>query len=217
MEFKTELEERLAFDSLQAAEDIMGKSYKEDESVVGLGMLMMFENNARKKALLQANGDSCFSNSVADYLQIIRNEGFEKVFETPVEPNPHTDGDTYFIFWHPDGILLSFDTYNGKVNGGKFYYNWKPSGSWKECCRYISSGGFKGDAWVGDHDCREAIRHNIRNLRENGEFLPIWAERPFLWLLHYMDSKAEGYDYKAITESRIALLPKYVQTAITPS
>lgn len=70
--------------------------------------------------------------------------------------------------------------------------------------------------WVGDHDCREAVKTNILGLIDNGVFLPKWKKRPFLWLLHYMDTKTEGYDYEAITNERIAMLPEDVRKAITP-
>jgi hypothetical protein len=36
-----------------------------------------------------------------------------------------------------------------------------------------------------------------------------------MWLLHYMDTKVKGYDYKAITADRIAMLPEDVRTAIS--
>jgi hypothetical protein len=71
--------------------------------------------------------------------------------------------------------------------------------------------------WVGDHDCREAVKMNITNMIDNGTFLTKWKERPFMWLLHYMDTKVEGYDYKQIIEDRIAMLPDHVREAITPN
>lgn len=70
--------------------------------------------------------------------------------------------------------------------------------------------------WVGDHDCREALKMNITYMIENGKFLTKWKERPFLWLLHYGDKEVKGYDYQKINEERIAMLPDYVRDAITP-
>ena len=64
--------------------------------------------------------------------------------------------------------------------------------------------------WQGSHDCREAIKFNISQLSENGEFIKKWPKTPFLWLLHYMDTKTDGYDHKKITEGRLNKLPKYV-------
>ena len=58
---------------------------------------------------------------------------------------------------------------------------------------------------------------NLGRLAKHGTFVSPWVERPFLWLLNYMDTKTEGYDYKAINEARIAKLPEHVRTCITPS
>ena len=44
----------------------------------------------------------------------------------------------------------------------------------------------------------------------------MWKERPWLWLLNYMDSKEEGYDYNAINEQRIAALPTGVRVMRGP-
>ena len=61
-------------------------------------------------------------------------------------------------------------------------------------------------------DCREAVRYYLGKMRENGTFLPVWKEQPFLWLLHYKDT--EDKDYEDITKERIKQLPEYVQEAI---
>lgn len=68
--------------------------------------------------------------------------------------------------------------------------------------------------WSGNHDCREALRFNISQLKKHGTFIPSWVQAPFLWLLHYRDTKDEEYDYKALNKERIALLPLHVQAAI---
>jgi len=68
--------------------------------------------------------------------------------------------------------------------------------------------------WSGDHDCREAIKFNISQLKENGTFVKNWIKPPFLWLLHYMDTKVEGYDHEAITMERLKKLPEHVVEAM---
>jgi len=68
--------------------------------------------------------------------------------------------------------------------------------------------------WSGHHDCREAIKFNINQLLENGKFVNKWQEPPFLWLLNYMDTKVDGYDYKEITKERLNKLPKYITKLI---
>jgi hypothetical protein len=68
--------------------------------------------------------------------------------------------------------------------------------------------------WCGDHDAREALRHKIQGLQSAGQLLPRWQHRPWLWLLHYQDTKDINYDHAAITQSRIKMCPKWVQEMI---
>lgn len=181
-----------------------------------------FKVNAEKEAALKVRDDTCFSNSLADYQRIISDIGFRKVL-TVLFDSTSGRQEQYFIYFRDNGgILLSFDTFGGNVNGGKFYYNWRTK-SGEPCwpIGILSSGSRRGDAWAGDHDCREAVRHHIGCLEESGSFVTPWKHRPFLWLLHHMDTKERDlkeikYDYKAITEERIALLPDDVVKAITP-
>ena len=205
-----DLDTLLQFDPLARAEQITGVSYKEDEGTVSVGLILMQANSQAKEAALRAQNDSVFSNKLDRYLEIIAAEGFYKVYETDIPGTP----DRLFMFWHDDGILLKFDTYWGdSVNGGKFWYNWKP----KEGADFnvLSSHGPLANGIVdGDHDCREAIRYHLRRLREEGQFVNPWVRRPFLWLLHYQDTKDKNYDYRAITNARIAELPEHVQKSI---
>lgn len=214
----TELERRLKLDPLARAEELTGVSYKDkaagdgfDNPAVALGFLMMQENAAAKERLLTEADDTTMLNDLSRYRRIIESYGFELVLADEwVSSWGHRE--TYFIFAHRKGLLLSFDTYNGtRVNGGNVYYNWKPSVPWDEVSGCLSSGGMSGEIWVGHHDCREALIHNLNKLNNRGEFVAPWARRPFLWLLHYDDSKTPGYDYAAITESRIKRLPAWVQ------
>ena len=215
---RDEIPEMLEVDPLSLAEKMTGKSYKEDSGTLQLGMLLHLKHVQQTAAVLKACGDSQFAEPLESYLSIIKAEGFEEVLCMPIQDPEFSHTNQFHIFWHPDGILLVFDTYFGNgVSGGKFYYNWRPKEGLEQWYRYVSSGGMKeGRVWVGDHDCREAIRHHIADLRANGVFLKKWVERPFLWLLHYMDTKVEGYDYAAINEERIARLPKHVRDAISP-
>jgi hypothetical protein len=211
---------RLRFDGLAEAERVTGTSYKESRGTQLLGMALHIAGNERKSAALRAAGDSCFGTTIEEYHQIIKRLGFLQVLNIPFTCRENTEA--FQIWWHDtDAILLAFDTYGGKsVNGGKFYYNVKlPFAS----CEIRSSGHFlefdekaKEGIWSGDHDCREAIRYHVERLREEGDFVNPWKERPFIWLLHHGDTKVEGYDYKAINSERIAMLPENVRTAITP-
>lgn len=223
--------------------------------------------NQLKRDALLARDDADFNCDLERYKRIIAEEGFREVLRVPfVSVNPwdeKRDESLYIYFRDKGGVLLAFDTYYGEksVNGGNFYYNWKPKNKDYEKYRVTSSGGWRFDCppelevsyeeryvdgvrqetpaiaekdrkrrelfmekavWVGSHDCREAIRHNISKLEEFGEFLTPWQESPFLWLLHHMDTQSpegkdlgyKSYDYEGITKSRIAQLPEDVRRAI---
>lgn len=218
-----ELKDLLNFDSLDTAERMTGRSYKEHEDVVGLGFLLLQDNSRQKEVLLRAIDDSLFSNKLSDYTRIIAAEGFEKVLEIPFEVkesyDPAPRQEKFFVYWKAcEGLFLCFDSFNGdSVNGGHIYFN-------LEAPEYISydvpySGGYmKRDdghkILVGDIDCREAIRTRLNGIREQGKFLPVWEEQKFMWLLHYGDTRNEGYDYKKINQERITQLPENVQKAI---
>jgi hypothetical protein len=215
------ISEILAVDALDLAEKITGKSCKDDKDTVALGFLMHVSATRHKQELLKEADDTCLSNETVNYLRIVQEEGFIRVLHENFMGNETME--TFFVYWHPEGILLCFDTYGGvNINGGNFYYNWLPSGKIEDVpWRITSSGGYtefdingKCWVWIGHHDCREALRFHIRQLRQHGTFLNPWVKQPFLWLLSYGDTKQEGYSYEAITRSRIEKLPDYVQTAI---
>lgn len=209
------------FDPLDFAEKLVGGKGRES---VALGFALHVNHTAATKNLLETADDTHYGMGVAEYRRIIGEEGFQCVLKIPFEGKSWGNGappkETFYVFWQPkDGILLHFDTFMEKdVNSSKFSYNWSPHNA-KEIGHCLSSGGWRDSPklWVGDHDGREALRLHIGDLRARGTFVTPWVEQPFLWLLHYMDTKDEGYDYKAINAERIAMLPKKVQRAIRAS
>jgi len=219
-----DLEGLLRFDPLDTAERITGRR---DDDTTWLGMALAQRNGDAKRAALEQRDDTMLSNGVDRYLRICGELGFEEVLRMPFQgrswSGEEPPGETFHVLAHRDGMLLAFDTFNTKdVNGAKVWYNWRPrdadtahlctsSGSYHAYDREARTG-----TWVGDHDAREALRHKIRRLRENGEFLSRWERRPFLWLLHHMDTKVDGYDHDAINAERIGMLPDWVRTMITP-
>ncbi len=227
----------LNFDSLAEAEKATGESYKKDEHTQHFGFLLHLGKTATVKAVLEEDDDTTFATKVVDYLRIAKELGFEIVLEhdfiIPEElKKSYDDGkiDRHYIMWHPEySVLLNFDTYGGNetVNGGNFYYAWKPK-NMKNWHDYTSSGGFKpGDIWVGSHDCREALRFNFEELRDNGQFLKQWTEQPHLWLMHYGDQRiakeleddhsalyGPGGKWDKINKGYLDKLPAHVQKAI---
>jgi len=218
------ISDMLAFDPIDTAERIMGRG---SDDATKLGMLLAMDHGRKKLAMLESLDDTTFANTVERYLRITGEMGFEEVLRLPFKGRAWDDGpapdEAMFILAHRDGLLLKFDTYQTKdVNGASVYYNWQPNPG-VDHWRVTSSGQyFDYDAdtgrgtWAGDHDAREALRHKIQRLRDNGRFLSRWKQRPFMWLLHHMDTKEEGYDHDAINAERIGRLPDWVRTMITP-
>lgn len=218
----------LAYDPFSAAEQMTGCEYKDDEETAALGMLLTMAHGEQKKAHLMELDDTVLSNDLDRYVRIITEMGFEQVLRLPFDGKLFDEAprhEHYFIFAHRQhGLLLAFDTFDSdRVNGGKVYYCWRSKPDLDCASRYglTSSGHYVNydspdKYWVGDHDCREALRYKMQRLEDHGTFLSPWPSdnNQFLWLLHYMDSKQEGYDYEAINKERIAMLPQWVQEMI---
>ncbi len=223
------LSKLLRFDPLDFAGNLTGVDYKESKITEALGVGMHFSHSDAKRAALVAAGDSPFGCDLPRYLEIIAEEGFEQVLALPFDGREElgvTPKETLFVYWKPeDGVILCFDTFHGRLNGGKFFYNWKLAAGETERHDVTSSGHWvkqpdESMVWVGDHDCREAIRFHLRQLRTVGQFVTPWVTRPTpFWLLHYMDYKKDyaaenGRIYDRISAERIAMLPESVRKAI---
>jgi hypothetical protein len=220
------LKDELRRDPIADAEKEMGLSYKDPnggDAVAWEGMSKMWASSARKTEILKGRRDTLFSSPLDYYQEVIEENGFEKVLEIPF--HSWDKDESFFVYWHPDGLLLCFDTFGSdKVNGGKVYYNWETTNrerDWRITSSYspVECSDEGEDYYfclAGDHDCREALIHNINQLRENGNFLKIWRKKPFLWFLHHGDKDENGKvdHYEDVNAERIAMLPQHVQDAI---
>lgn len=214
------LPELLNVDVVSEVEKATGLRVTSEPNIAGmLALSVSMDVGRRKRELLAEIGDTFMGMQADDYRATIEAWGFELVLETPFKG--HHKDERYFIYAHRDGLLLSFDTYQGeRVNGGKVFYTWRSSPEMKNRHELTSSGRYLDRGiytlWQGDHDCREALVHNLDALRSAGEFVTPWPQRPFLWLLHYMDTEPDDYDREAINAARIALLPEWVREMIGP-
>lgn len=204
----------LSFDPLAEAEKVTGKSYKDDKSTAGLGFFLMQDQNDRKKKVLQSLGDTHFSMKFDDGVRLFEDMGFEIIRTAEFDAGKYASWktDKSINLWRA-GVLVEMDSYGDSINGGKAWYNWRPAEG-----RYhwdlISSGGFTDDrVWVGDHDIREGIKHNLSRLEANGELLPVWVKRPFLWLGDREFASVDN-DYTERNEIIISDFPQYVQDAL---
>lgn len=205
-----DLQQALRYDGLADAERLTGKSYKEDESLVWLGMALMQKQNETKNALLFLNRDTISNRqTIPEFFEILADMGFREILKLAIEGTQ----DHFHVFWK-SGLLITLDTFHGSINGGTCYFNFRGPRN----AIHGSNGWVKnterGPVWKGDTDIREGLRHKLDTMSEVGELLETWVSKPFLWLLHYRDTKTEGYDHESITSERIAMLPEYVRKAI---
>lgn len=208
-----QIEEALNFDALSHAEKLTGRSYKSDHDTEQLGLGLHLAHGERKRDLLRSAGDTYWAQPMLEWIGVVEALGFELVH---VEPIPTTQ-DVFRIWWRDDGLLLKADSYWGdkSVNSANVHFNYcGPRGAMHQC-----SNGFAGEVageavWRGNRDAREGLRFALDRMQSQGRFVNPWLEQGFLWLLHYMDTKQEDYDYRAITAARLAKLPERVRAAI---
>ena len=211
-----QLEDALAYDPIAEAEKLTGLDSRKSDAVAWLGMSLMHKQREEKNALLFLNRDTnSWAQSLEEWTSVIVEMGFEEILCDEI---PGTQ-DKLRIYWRKaDGVLLVTDSYNGKsANSATAYFNYRGP---RDAMHQTSNGFAKEvdgvEVWEGSRDAREGLRHALDSMAEAGQLLPVWVKRPFLWLLHYNDTKPKDYDHKAITEERIARLPEDVRKAITP-
>jgi hypothetical protein len=67
-----------------------------------------------------------------------------------------------------------------------------------------------GTVWSGDHDCREALIHNITRLAENGTFAEPWIKPPSLWLVTW----GEKNNFDQVIKARYDKFPRVVKEMV---
>lgn len=214
-----EIAASLNFDPLAAAEQITGRSYKEDDGVGFLGMTLMANRSKALDAMLA--GDTRYGMKMDAMREIAKSDGYRQVLVVPLVGTRSGEGLPESLeVWFDDrrGILLVFSSYmTTGLNEASVYYNWKPTSErWREL---TSSGGLQKGVWCGDHDARDAMRFNMRRLEQNGEFVTPWVHRPYLSLMSYPDwtedAKTDLSSVSRIRDERLAMLPEDVRAAIT--
>lgn len=151
--------------------------------------------------------------------------------------NGNRNGGHFYYNWSPFNSYIKTSTESGGYIGFNFkedfseqieypLKNEKPNydkiSDWKEYCKKIDDFNKKENewrlenklrsVWVGNHDCREAIKNNISLLLKEGEFLKKWKSKPFMWLVSH--SNYEKHNYEIVTNERLNKLPDYVKECI---
>ncbi len=221
MKRTNELNEVLNFDGLAEAEKLTNKSYKEDKETEGLGFLATMLNQERKSDILKETQDSHNSISPKEMIELMKLEGFTKLHQKTtsrvdewIKDSTEKEYTTQYYYWnYIDKVLAVFETWNKntKINSAKMYYSVKVN-EWSDLRGCTSSGCFDSDlkTWNGDHDIREGFRHNLNKLREISTLVNWADEDRFLWLLTYMETDIENYDYEAINKEVLSHFPEDV-------
>jgi hypothetical protein len=204
----------LNFDPLSTAEQYIRRDYKSDDGTVLLGIGLMISVAEMKKKVLKEHDDTHFSLSFSEVMGVVTRLGFKEVHREIISGT-----DPYIIMWR-NGILLTCESYDDgrTTNTINIYFNYQgPRDGMFRCSNSFIRKGDNGQSiWGGHCDVREGLRYVIEKMESSGCILETWIEQPFLWLLTYMDTKNDNYDYGAINASRITRLPAEVQKAIQP-
>lgn len=219
----TDIQELLKYDPISDAEEQTGVSYKDDDAVGLLGLLLGMQHNIAKESALAETDDTHYNTTFDDTLRIFEDEGFQVVHQRSFRSD-HGDQERYLVLWNPEGILATAESFGGdRLNDAKILYNLEMP-DLEAYGEAVSSGHLHQPSYhagryvlVGDHNVREGLRHKLNSLRDAGKFLPEWIERPWVWLLTYQDPKVSGYDHNAINAGIIEQLPVHVRSAITPT
>lgn len=213
------IDELFGIDPIYLVEKVTGTSASSNIELA-LGLQLM-KNDLLSKALEEAGDVDSFRQDLSQYISTLERGGFKQGLVMDV---PRTR-DKFYIYWR-DGIIIAFDSYrdNTVVNGGSMYLNYQFDRNSEDGWGALSGcshGPLRGKVEEGDiitrqvsKDCRQGLFNTLNKMQTGGTILPTWKQSPFLWFLHYMDTKVDGYDYNEINRERISLLPKEVQLVI---
>lgn len=211
----------LAYDSLTHAEEILGRTHREDPDAVGdLGLLLIRQNAAVRDAELFLAGDTNnFTQTPEQWFDVVRKMGFEKILEDPI---PRGQFNTKNIpeacsAWWRDGVLLWVDEFCGRVNSAHAYlfYTLNCIDDWAVLGGCTHGPLQPDNSNPVSKDARVGFKLAMADYEAHGTIHKQWPCIPHLWLLHHQDTKAEGYDYKAITTERITRFPECVQKVMS--
>ncbi len=171
---ENELGNKLKFDGLHEAEQITGKSYKEDGMTSALGMQMTMANNARKSELLQQSNDTHFNMSWKSFVELIESRTdypFTQIHLHSWRDEKNTQQREVRMWINAEkGLLLVADNFGGSVNSGSIHYQALMSG-WPTI---LASGGFQHydeeqnqGIYNGNFDIREGLFFRLDSLSKD--------------------------------------------------
>lgn len=192
-------DELLNMDPLLEAENVTGKSYKEDEDTLMLGMALHMMKNDQVRTELGLRGDTYYGMPYDEYVAVAHNLGFKTLLTLPFT-NKEGIEETQEFLWR-DGLLLITESFTwergGKksTNNARIFFNCEFADS-SDAWGFRFSGHLHSDMydqgryiWVGDVDAREALVNTVNRMETECTILKDWVEKPFMYLSNYMDEK----------------------------
>jgi len=217
--------QHLDFDPLLTAEQITGKSYKEDDETSSLGLVLHILHNKDKQKRLNESMDTYYSQKENGFMEVVADLGFKKVYSEDFDGNYVKDELAVWVL--KEGVLLVTETFGWSsekersINKASIYYNIEPlDGDPNSIYPCLQSGGFHKNPdgkliWVGNHDVREGLRFHVNQLRKYGRFVTPWFEQPHLHIFPYIIKGPENdHRYHWYTDAnniRLKALPDDVK------
>jgi hypothetical protein len=216
------LKRMLSYDAFGAAEDLTGKKISEDTSIDLLALTLIAENQKERSNLLTKRGDTTFSMGMQVYLEILEQEGFERVWEGRL--NRGYQIDKIVCLWHPkDTLLAKVDSFGSDRNGATIYMNYVFGPNGKSRLGLGDSRPYRGDnvsRILTSIDAREGVRYKLNCIRDlGGFFLNPW-DTPVGTLNFNQDySMGETWEQKKFYaqrkhKKRLEMLPLAVQKSV---
>ena len=177
------------------------------------------------KHTLTTDKDTGFETTVAEFIAIAKSEGFTEIYHEQYRSGFWKNKEDFYIFFsEKEGILLVFNSYEGKtISSAYYYYNWQPNldAKFDSYCQALGSRDKQTTIdlkyYTGGNSARGVLRMNLQTLRRNGKFLTPWLQRPLsLWLLNDKEEDKKSDDSDKINAKKISKFPESVQKAICP-
>jgi hypothetical protein len=165
--------------------------------------------------------DTEFFQSWTDFLKVLESNGFKIGYHNTFLDEGKTESE--LIAYHPMGVIVYANSFRGNMNHGTAYLEATPKtndeDAIKDLFMAVHSGGLhdSGDVTFIDSswDIRGGLMSEINIIESVGDIVPSWRDnKRFLWFVNYTEDDVEGYDYKKITNDKIALLPEEAQRII---
>ena len=177
--------------------------------------------------MLQERDDTYGGAEYDRYCRIVTEEGFGRVYSENFRSVVNIE-EIYEIWWHPDGLLLIFNTAsfnNNKViiEAAGVFFNWERAADSAIPAPPYAGGGYiadlpglksSRDIFVGSIDVCEGLRYKLAETRANGRFLPAWLESPLYSLNHRHERNQDDATRKRKSLERLSKLPDNVKVAI---